>query len=49
MNKINNKGYMNPNIIKDISKKLKNKIKISLLKPFILNIIKKNIIYFYQL
>ena len=41
MNKINDKGYMNPNIIKDVSKKLKNNIKFSLLKPFILNIMKE--------
>ena len=41
MNKIYNKGYMNPNIIKDVSKKLKNKIKFSVLKPFIINIMKE--------
>ena len=41
MNKINNKGYMNPNIIKIVSQKLGNKIKFSLLKPFILNTIKE--------
>ena len=41
LNKINDKGYMNPNILKDVSKKLKNKIKFSLLKPFILNIMKE--------
>ena len=44
MNKINEKGYMNPNIIKDVSKKLKNKIKFSLLKPYILNIMKEKYI-----
>ena len=42
LNKINDKGYMNPNIIKDVSTKLKNKIKFSLLKPYILNIMKEN-------
>ena len=41
LNKINDKGYMNPNIIKDVSIKLKNKIKFSLLKPYILNIMKE--------
>jgi len=41
MNKINNKGYMNPNIIKIVSQKLGNKIKFSLLKPYILNTIKE--------
>ena len=41
MNKINNKGLMNPNIIKIVSKKLGNKIKFHLLKPYILNIIKE--------
>ena len=41
LNKINNKGYMNPNILKEVSKKLKNKIKFSLLKPYLLNIMKE--------
>jgi hypothetical protein len=41
MNKINDKGYMNPNIIKIVSTKLGNKIKFSLLKPYILNTIKE--------
>ena len=41
MNKINDKGYMNPNIIKIVSEKLGNKIKFSLLKPYIINIIKE--------
>ena len=41
MNKINNKGYMNPIIIKEVSTKLKGKIKFSLLKPFIINIMKE--------
>ena len=44
MNKINEKGYMNPNIIKEVSKKLKNKIKFSLLKPYILNIMNEKYI-----
>ena len=41
MNKINDKGLMNPNIIKVVSNKLKDKIKFSLLKPYILNIMKE--------
>ena len=41
MNKINNKGLMNPNIIKIVSQKLGNKIKFNLLKPYLLNIIKE--------
>ena len=41
MNKINNKGLMNPIIIKIVTKKLGNKIKFSLLKPYLLNIIKE--------
>ena len=41
MNKINSKGLMNPNIIKIVSEKLGNKIKFSLLKPYITNIIKE--------
>ena len=38
MGKINNKGLMNPIILKIVSEKLGNKIKFSLLKPYILNI-----------
>ena len=46
MNKINEKGYMNPIIIQSVYQKLGNKVKFSLLKPFILNIIKeKNNVY----
>ena len=46
MNKINDKGYMNPIIIQSVYQKLGNKVKFSLLKPFILNIIKeKNNVY----
>ena len=41
MGKINNKGLMNPIILKIVSEKLGNKIKFSLLKPYILNIIKE--------
>ena len=41
MNKINEKGYMNPIIIQSVYQKLGNKVKFSLLKPFILNIIKE--------
>ena len=46
MKKINEKGYMNPIIIQSVYQKLGNKVKFSLLKPFILNIIKeKNNVY----
>ena len=46
MNKINEKGYINPIIIQSVYQKLGNKVKFSLLKPFILNIIKeKNNVY----
>ena len=46
LNKINEKGYMNPIIIQNVYQKLGNKVKFSLLKPFILNIIKeKNNVY----
>ena len=41
LNKINNKGYMNPVIIKEVSKKLKGKIKFNLIKPFIIKIMKE--------
>ena len=41
MGKINNKGLMNPIILKIVSEKLGNKIKFNLLKPYILNIIKE--------
>ena len=46
MNKINDKGFMNPIIIQSIIQKLGNKIKFSLFKPYIINLIKeKNNIY----
>ena len=41
MNKINEKGYMNPIIIQSVYQKLGNKVKFSLLKPFILYIMKE--------
>ena len=41
LNKINEKGYMNPIIIQTVTQKLGNKVKFGLLKPYILNIIKE--------
>ena len=41
LNKIQEKGFMSPMIIKEISKKLKGKVKFILLKPFIINMMKE--------